>query len=83
MIEQSLDELRKQIRRNRKGIKMEIIRDKKNIFISTTRTEAMQIIKSIISQIISNSANAGRKEFYTDKQEYLSISVTPEKNDLK
>lgn len=57
---------------------MEIIRNKKELFIRVTTKEAMQIIKSMTDQIIKNSPNAGRKEFYSNKGEYFTIAVTPE-----
>jgi len=51
----------------------------KGYMVQINEDEAMQIIKSLSSQILAKDCNSGRKEFYTDKQEYFSISVVCEK----
>ena len=46
--------------------------------VKVTRDEALQIIKSLSSQMLmSNNANTERKEFYDDEGKYFSILVTP------
>ena len=50
----------------------------KGYMLKINEDEAMSIIKSLVSQIIAKDCNSGRKEFYTDKQEYFSISVVCE-----
>lgn len=44
-------------------------------FLSINREEAFRILKSITSQLSSDSANVGREEFRTDKGRYFSIAV--------
>ena len=45
--------------------------------LAISETEAYAIINTLSEQLLNESGNGGRKEFYTKKGEYFSISVTP------
>ena len=51
----------------------------KGFMLRINEDEAMNIIKSLSAQILAKDGSSGRKEFYTDKHEYFSISVVCEK----
>ena len=48
-------------------------------FIDVTQQEALQLIKSLTSQLLNNDPNIGRLESYTDKEEYFTIMVLPDR----
>ena len=61
---------------------MEIVKWKKNkknkesgFMIRVNKDEAIRIINTLSTQILSKNPNTGRTQFTTDKQEYFSISV--------
>jgi len=49
------------------------------IFVNTNEVEAMEIIKSLSSQLLSGSPNSGRSEFIDEDGIYFSISVIDNK----
>lgn len=48
--------------------------------IEVSPLEALELIKSLTSQLISKSCNVGRVESFTDKREYVSIAVIHDKD---
>jgi len=48
------------------------------MMIRVSRPEALRIIESLTTQMLQNTINSGREEFYTSDGEYLSIGVIPE-----
>lgn len=62
-----------QWKKNKKGEDIEIKNG--NIIIRVSPEEAYKIIKSLSSQLVSQSPNNGREEMYTNKGEYVSIAV--------
>jgi hypothetical protein len=61
---------------------MEVITWKKNaknresgFIVRVNKKQALQLIVSLSSQLLSNSPNNGRIEFVTKKNEYFSISI--------
>lgn len=61
---------------------MEIIswkKDKGGQMVRVTRKEALSIILSLTSQLLTNNPNTDRQEFEDQTGKYFSISVIPEK----
>jgi hypothetical protein len=46
-------------------------------FVTVTRQEALELIRSLTSQLINNNGNSERLESYDDTDTYFSIFVLP------
>jgi hypothetical protein len=57
------------------------ISKKLGCFIHLSRDKAIELIESLSNQMIHDSPNVGRKEFYDDKGQYFSVAVTPDPKD--
>jgi len=47
----------------------------KGIMVRINKEEALEIAISLLSQVRAGNSVSGRKEHYTDKEEYFSIAV--------
>ena len=50
------------------------------MMIRVNRGEALRLIQSLSSQLLSDNPNVGRHEFFTDKGHYFSIAVSEDGN---
>ena len=51
--------------------------------IRVSRNEALRIISSLSSQLLTSNPNSSRAEFFTEKGEYFSIAVAEKEKNLE
>ena len=60
---------------DKKGKKAKKIPKGMGFMLQVSKTEAYDIIKSLSTQLLDESPNSGRSEYWTKQGEYFSIAV--------